>query len=191
MTPVEHFNTWFKEELILSNVSIPTACCLSTIGTDGYPNARFVSLKDITGNSFIITGPLTSRKGIEINRNNKVALTFWWTATERQVRVQGNATIIDGPLADKYFARRTRESQILSLVSEQGSPLNEMEALTRKYKEAETDFKNNPIARPENWGAFSIEAIRVEFLEFTPTRFHLRKLYEQLNGLWMIKQLQP
>ena len=77
ITPIEYFNKWFNEELQLTKVRIPTACCLSTIGTDDYPNARFVSLKGIINNSFIVTGPVTSRKGIEINRSSKVALTFW------------------------------------------------------------------------------------------------------------------
>src|SRR5690606_31919825 len=110
MTPIAYFNKWFQEELNLTKVRIPYACCLSTMGTDGYPNARFVSLKEVTESSFVVTGPIISRKGIEINTNNKVALTFWWTETERQVRIQGDATTISGKLADKYFAERSRDS---------------------------------------------------------------------------------
>ena len=53
MTPIEYFNKWFNEEFKLTKVRIPTACCLSTIGTDDYPNARFVSLKGIFENNFL------------------------------------------------------------------------------------------------------------------------------------------
>jgi len=84
-TPIEIFTRWFKEELKLTKVRIPTASCLSTVGQDNYPNARFVSLKEIVESNFIVTGTLTSRKGFEINETNKVALTFWWTETERQI----------------------------------------------------------------------------------------------------------
>lgn len=191
MTPIEHFNKWFKEELNLTQVSIPTACCLSTIGIDDFPNARFVSLKDVVENNFIVTGPITSRKGIEINNNNKVALTFWWTATERQIRIQGNATKITKQLADKYFTERNRDSQIVSIVSEQGQEIDSIETLTKKYENIEVGFLNKPLTRPGNWGGYSIEPIRIEFLEFNPTRFHNRKLYELTNGQWTIKQLQP
>lgn len=131
-TPIEHFNKWFKEELNLTKVRIPTACCLSTIGTDDFPNARFVSLKDVVENNFVVTGSLTSRKGIEINTTNKVALTFWWTETERQVRIQGNVTKISEQLADKYFTERNRDSQIVSIVSEQGQEIDSIEILTKK-----------------------------------------------------------
>ena len=190
-TPIEIFNKWFDEELTLSKTNIPSACCLSTIGTDNYPNARFVSLKGIVENNFIVTGTLTSRKGIEIKKNNKVALTFWWTATERQVRIQGNATVISNELADKYFGERNRDSQIVSIVSNQGEVLKEIETLNKKYQEVERNFANQNLARPENWGGYSIEPIRIEFLEFKPTRFHHRNLFELTNRQWTNIMLQP
>lgn len=191
ITPIEHFNKWYNEELLLSKVRIPTACCLSTNGIDGFPNARFVSFKEVVDDKFIITGPLTSRKGIEIDTSNKVALTFWWTETERQVRIQGNATKIAEHHADKYFEERNRDSQIVSIVSEQSQEIANIETLTEKYKSIDVKFSGKPLARPENWGGYAIEPIRIEFLEFKPTRFHDRKLYEFIEGKWTIKQLQP
>lgn len=189
--PIKIFKTWLEEELKLTKVSIPTACCLSTIGSDNYPNARFVSLKGIVANNFIVTGTLTSRKGLEINNSNKVSLTFWWTETERQVRIQGNATIINDQLADKYFSERNRSSQIVSIVSNQGQTLNDTEALNEKYEEVEKNFSNKILERPKNWGGYSIEPIRIEFLEFKPSRFHERKLFQLINEQWIITELQP
>ena len=63
INPIEIFRKWFDKELNLTKVSIPAACCLSTIGIDNYPNARFVALKGIVNDNFIVTGTLTSRKG--------------------------------------------------------------------------------------------------------------------------------
>ncbi len=190
-TPIEIFSNWFDEELKLTKVNIPTACCLSTIGTGHYPNARFVSIKGIVENNFIVTGTITSRKGLEINETNKVGLTFWWSETERQVRIQGNATVLNNKLADKYFSERNRDSQIVSIVSNQGQTLNDIETLNKKYQEVQTNFSNQLLTRPENWGGYQIEPIRIEFLEFKPTRFHDRKLYELTNGQWKQTALQP
>jgi len=190
-TPIEIFSKWFSEELNLTKVSIPTACCLSTIGTDNYPNARFVSLKGIVNKNFIVTGTLTSRKGLEINETNKVALTFWWTETERQVRIQGNAIALKKNLADKYFSERNRDSQIVSIVSNQGEMLNDIEILNKKYTEIEIKTSNQLLTRPGNWGGYEIEPFRIEFLEFKTTRFHDRKLYELKNGQWKETALQP
>jgi pyridoxamine 5'-phosphate oxidase len=107
------------------------------------------------------------------------------------VRIQGNATIINDKLADRYFTERSRDSQIVSIVSSQGQKLNDVESLNKKYHDIETNFSNKPLVRPENWGGYSIEPIRIEFLEFKPTRFHDRKLFELTNGEWTQTELQP
>lgn len=191
MNPITQFNDWYKEELQSSTASIPSACCLSTIGTDGYPNARFVSLKEIKDDSFIITGPLLSRKGIEISAIPKVALTFWWEATQRQIRIQGDASIIDEAEADKYFQERNRESNIVAWASMQGKPINDVHLLSQNYHDVEQQFHGKTIPRPDNWSGFSIAPIRIEFLLFKPTRFHERTLFEKINSEWKLGLLQP
>lgn len=191
ISPIKIFKQRYNEELKQSSVRIPSACCLSTNGVDGFPNSRFVSLKDILNNNFIITGTLTSRKGIEIENSEKISLSFWWTETERQVRVQGNAFRITEQLADKFFSERNRDSQIVSIASLQGQDLQDKETLTKKYDEIEFTLNNQEIKRPENWGGYRIEPIRIEFLEFKPTRFHERTLFELINGQWKTKKLQP
>jgi len=55
MNPFEVFRKRYKSELEISKASIPSGCCLATVGLDNYPNARFVSLKDFTDDVFIIS----------------------------------------------------------------------------------------------------------------------------------------
>jgi pyridoxamine 5'-phosphate oxidase len=181
----------YAQEQKLTTIRIPSACCLSTNGIDGFPNSRFVSLKDILDDNFIITGTLTSRKGIEIESSEKVSLTFWWTETEKQIRVQGNANKLSEQLADKYFSERSRDSQIVSVTSLQGQELKDKETLSKKYNEIEISTNNNEIERPVSWGGYRIEPLRIEFLGFKPTRFHERTLFELIDGQWKTKQLQP
>jgi len=187
--PISLFKKWYNKELNLSNVQIPSAVCLSTIGFDNFPNARFVSFKEIINDSFIITGPLNSKKGIEIKNNNKVSLTFWWTETEKQIRIQGTAIEIDHKLAKKYFEARSINSKAVSLICEQGKKVDDLKLLEDKIliKIAE----NKKIDKPENWSGFSINPIRIEFMEFKKTRFHDRKLYKFENNKWNMKQIQP
>ena len=191
MNPIALFEAWYAEELGLTQVSIPSACCLSTTGLDGYPNARFVSLKEILDDRFIITGPLASRKGREIAQSDKVALTFWWTQTERQIRIQGEASLISDELADKYFAERPRDAQLVSLTSNQGRELDSPRRLNQKYEETKNLLGGQTIKRPEDWGGYAIRPVRMEFLAFQSTRFHERTLFEWIDGKWITKQLQP
>jgi pyridoxamine 5'-phosphate oxidase len=191
MSAIELFNTWYNEEIRISKVAIPSACCFSTNGTDGYPNARYVSLKEIINGCFIVTGTTSSRKGIEINESHKVALTFWWTNTARQVRVQGDATLIDDQMADYYFSKRNRDSQIVSILSTQGNELISSEILHEQYTALDDGYKYKEIPRPKNFSGYRIQPIRIEFLEFQPSRFHTRTLYELQNGQWTTTDLQP
>ncbi len=187
--PIPLFLEWFDEESKRSKVRLPRAVCFSTIGVDGFPNARFVSFKELIEDCFIITGPFNSRKGIEIEKSNKVALTFWWTATEKQIRVQGVATKISEKLADKYFNERSVEAQAVSSICSQGKEMEDWEMLEKKVVERVSE--KTKISRPESWGGFSIQPIRMEFMEFKKTRFHKRKLYEIENGEWNFKLIQP
>ncbi len=187
--PISIFKAWYQEELDQSSLSIPSAVCLSTQGLDGYPNARFVSFKEIIDGCFVITGPLNSRKGAEISQHHQIALTFWWTATERQVRIQGIANELSPKLADRYFEKRSRASQVVSTISQQGAATKDLTLLESTFKE---QLKNKEsIKRPEHWGGFVIQPKRIEFMQFKASRFHERWLYEWNDEHWLKKQLQP
>lgn len=189
--PVELFQQWYSQERELTTAKIPSACCLSTIGVDGFPNARFLALKDISAKAFVVTGRLSSRKGVEIDHSQKVALTFWWPVTERQVRLQGFASRIPDHIADDLFADRSRESQIVSIVSRQGEELTDLQGLMNAYEEFDASHKGQQLKRPTDWGGYSINPIRIEFLEFNESRFHNRCLFELRGECWDFKRLQP
>ncbi|WP_407478836.1 pyridoxine/pyridoxamine 5'-phosphate oxidase [Elizabethkingia anophelis] len=185
------FNNGLEREMQVHKQKLPYACCLSTEGLDGFPNARFVSLKEIKNEEFVITGTLTSRKGEEISYNNKVALTFWWPETQQQVRIQGEVRLISGSVLDRYFSERNRESQIVSVVSDQGKELHDLNELILKFDAVANNTEISEIRRPDNWGGYAIVPFRIEFLVFSESRFHDRTLYERKDQIWQKKKIQP
>ncbi|WP_299257038.1 pyridoxal 5'-phosphate synthase [uncultured Aquimarina sp.] len=191
MNPFQLFKKWYTDELEKSKANIPSACCFSSNGLDGYPNARFVSLKEVKDDAFIITGSLQSRKGLELEKSSKVSLTFWWETTEKQIRIQGNAIKISDTEADTYFNERNKDSKIISLISKQGASIESIDILKKQFTEAETLYKNKDIIKPKNWGGYAIQPIKIECMEFEKSRFHKRTLF-QLNGKdWIATILQP
>lgn len=187
------FQHYLDQEIQTRKQRLPYACCLSTIGLDGFPNARFVSLKEVRDGRFIVSGTLSSRKGDEIQAHHQVALTFWWPETQRQVRIQGIAQVMEGKMVDQYFNERNLGSRIVSVVSDQGKVLDDLNALTQQYEMfAEKLDENSHIPRPENWGAYAIEPIRIEFLTFSESRFHDRSLFQKdQDNEWKEIKLQP
>lgn len=140
---------------------------------------------------FIITGSLSSRKGIEISQSPKVALSFWRTTTERQVRIQGIASRITEGDADQYFKERSRYCQLLSTVSKQGEVIAKTEDFTKRIELLETKLNGKGLKRPEDWSGYNIRPLRIEFFAFRSNRIHERKLFEFMNEEWIMKQLQP
>lgn len=191
MDPIALFNQWYAEEKEQTQVRIPAACCLSSLGLDGYPNARFLALKEILDGDFVITGPLGGRKGEEVAAHPKVALTFWWTATERQVRLQGDALRISDEEANRYFSQRLRPAKVVSQTFTQGEALPNVRLLEEQFNQMTARLEGKPIERPANWGGLRIRPLRIEFLDFKVTRLHERLLYSRLGEDWSKGYLQP
>lgn len=191
MDPITQFKNWYQHQLDNTTRDIPSACCLSTIGLDDFPNARYVSLKGVVDSKFVVTGPLLSRKGQELSRNPVAALTFWWPETSRQIRMQGRVTPIDESLANTYFEGRSTASKIVSLVSRQGQETEQLDALKATYEHTLTSRKGHKIQRPENWGGFFIDPIRMEFMNFRNSRFHERTLAIKNEEGWVWSEIQP
>lgn len=189
--PLTAFSTLYKQHLASSALDLPGACCLSTVGLDGFPNARFVSLKEVKKEGLLITGSTSSIKGIEIESSNKVALTFWWPDIEYQVRIQGLASKIAGRLADKLFKERPLDARIVATISRQSEEINYPESLEKELEAARINHGKKGVRRPENWGGYLIKPLRMEFLQFKSSRLHLRKFYQMHNNRWTFSFLQP
>ncbi len=187
MNPLEIFADWLRQETEISPVAIPTACCLSTIGLDGYPNARYVSFKELIEDCFVITGPLNSRKGREMEKVPKASLTFWWPHIEKQVRVQGDVVRLSASQADQFFGERNQQSKIVSVISRQGEPLEDF----NKLKDALNSFNHQNIKRPGTWGGFRIKPLRIELLEFDESRLHFRRVFSKTDDGWNMTVVHP
>lgn len=191
MNPFEIFKNWYALEKNKTSVRIPSACCFTTIGLDGYPNSRFVSLKEIKNETFVVTGPLNSRKGKEVASVPKVSLTFWWANTEKQVRIQGNAFPISPTDAEKYFTNRHKDSKIVSTIFKQGETIESYELLQEIFTDKKKELETKELEKPKQWSGFYIEPVRIEFMEFESSRLHKRTLFDKSDSTWKTTFLQP
>ena len=89
--PFSLFDNWFKEVKSTDSKFEVNAMTLSTIDSNGYPNARIVLLKFFSNEGFIFFTNYNSNKAISIENNNKVSISFFWEDFERQVIIKGHA----------------------------------------------------------------------------------------------------
>src|SRR5262245_66139197 len=95
--------------------------------------------------------------------NPHVALTFYWHALHRQVRIEGVAERVELDESEEYFQTRPRGSQIGAWASPQSEEIGDREELERRVVEIEARFKDRPINCPSFWGGFRVRPERIEF----------------------------
>lgn len=93
----------------------------------------------------------TSRKGQELEENPLAALTFFWDAYERSVRIEGSVKKLDFSEADSYFMKRPKISQIGALCSEQSTVIAGRDVLLQKEKELSEKYQEAEVPRPSQW----------------------------------------
>jgi len=189
--PIQLFKAWM-EEAKKTEPNDPNALSLATADKDGIPSVRIVLLKDFGKDGFIFYTNLDSPKSLDIEKNPKAEMCFYWKSLQRQVRVFGSINNVADEIADKYFSSRDYDSKIGAWASEQSKILkNRNDLLERIDGFKKTYPENKNVPRPENWSGWILKPTMIEFWLEGPNRIHERlRYYKELNN-WIKKLLSP
>jgi pyridoxamine 5'-phosphate oxidase len=188
--PLAIFSCWL-EEARAAQLPAASAMTLATVGKDGVPSARVVSLKRIEARALVFTTSLWSRKADELRRNAAVAAVFHWPALGRQVRIEGMGELAERELAEELFAARPRDHQLQAIVSRQGETIAALEPLRERLGQLREETAAQPVECPPDWGAIRIVAERIELWQEAADRLHERRLYEADGGERRLSLLAP
>jgi pyridoxamine 5'-phosphate oxidase len=189
INPFDFFGAWFKESIDSGAVE-PNAMVIATVSDSGQPSTRIVYLKEFLEEGLVFYTNYNSQKGIEIGENPKVALHFFWSNLERQVRIEGLAEKAPAALSDKYFESRPKGSQIGAWASDQSRELHDRKDLVLKAELMEKEF-GGTIPRPEHWGGYVVKPTRYEFWQGRPNRLHDRICFDKEEKGWRVFRKNP
>jgi pyridoxamine 5'-phosphate oxidase len=161
-----------------------------TVGEQGRPTARTVSLKRLQDGALLFSSALWTRKARELAANPHVALLFHWPSLGRQVHVAGDAELAERALAEELFAERAPAHQVQTLVSRQGEPIEDLAPLRARHAHL-LEAMEAPPACPPDWGAIRVRPQAVEFWLQGDDRLHDRLLYERDGERWSLTRLAP
>jgi pyridoxamine 5'-phosphate oxidase len=188
--PVDQFAIWFEEARAASGRE-PNAMTLATASPSGEPSARVVLLKHFDERGFVFFSSYNSPKGIDLEKNPRVALVFYWPESERQVRILGSVERTSSQEAAEYFSNRPRGSQLAAHIARQSQVIAGREPLEAEMAEIEARFEGRAVTPPDVWGGFRVVPNSYEFWQGRPNRLHDRIRYRRQDHTWLIERLAP
>lgn len=187
--PLQLLDGWL-EEARESGAPAPAAMTLATVGADGRPSARVLSLKRLEPQGLVFTTGFWTRKAEELRANPRVAAVFHWPALGRQARIEGRAEIAERELGEELFAARPRGHRLQTLVSRQGKPIDDLASLRAHLGELRATDEE-PIPCPEDWGAVRLVPDAIELWSEGADRLHERLAYRRDAAGWTCERLAP
>jgi pyridoxamine 5'-phosphate oxidase len=188
--PVAALRRWWGEAQ--TGRDPDAAMVLATVGADGMPSARVVLCRGIEDDgSLLFFTNYRSRKGRELLEHPKACAVFYWSAFNRQVRVEGEVRQLDPDQSDAYFRRRPRESRLSAWVSPQSEPVTDLE-LQNNWAEVERRFAGQDVDRPPWWGGYRLRPLAIELWLHGDHRMHHRLRFEREGEhAWRSQRLAP
>jgi pyridoxamine 5'-phosphate oxidase len=188
--PVSLFAEWLQQA-VDAGVHEPHAMTLSTVDAQGMPRGRVLILKAVDPNGWHFAVSSVSQKGRDLAAHPAAALTFYWPALVRQVRITG-VVVNDGPQASADdFLARPRGSRAMALTLRQSQPLADLAELDAEIDKACRKLDDDPSLVPAEWVSYAVRPNEVEFWEGSADRRHRRLSYQRAGNRWDRTQLWP
>jgi pyridoxamine 5'-phosphate oxidase len=190
--PMDFFRLWWHEA-IDAGIEEANAMTLATVNHEGQPAARIVLLKGLLEEGFEFFTNYESRKARDMEDHPWVALLFFWTSLERQIRIEGRVEKVSAERSEKYFQSRPRGSQVGAWSSPQSEVIPDRSVIENNLKVIEEKYADqDPLPQPPHWGGYLVRPRVIEFWQGRPDRLHDRLRYTlEDGGRWRLDRLAP
>jgi len=192
--PFALFEQWFANAIVTEQPPVePNSMMLATVDSAGQPHCRVLLLKGLDARGFVFYSNYNSAKGQQLNEQPVAAMTFFWPALERQVRIEGAVERVTAQESNDYFNVRPLGSRFGAWASEQSQVIAGREVLEAALTEIELRYADEEQPpRPEHWGGYRLLPQRIEFWQGRSCRLHDRLNYQlDAAGQWSRERLAP
>ena len=190
--PNSLFEGWLQEA-ISYGVPEAHAMTLSTIDTNGHPDARILILKNVDNDGWHFASTRVSAKGRHIAYHPYAALTFYWQPLGRQVRLRGLVSELSREISEADFLARPVGSRAGALLARQSNILDKDAELDVGLVEQRRRLELDPCLVSSTWAVYAVKLDEVEFWQADEERKHTRLRYRRVTGetAWVKERLWP
>jgi pyridoxamine 5'-phosphate oxidase len=192
LEPFQLFQAWFADAVKTEQLPVePNSMMLATVDPGGRPHCRVLLLKALDARGFTFFTNYDSAKGQHLAGNPFAAMTFFWPALERQVRIEGRVERVTPQESDAYFQVRPLGSRLGAWASPQSQVIADRGELQTLLADTELRFMDTAPHCPPHWGGYRLLPERIEFWQGRASRLHDRLNYRLLDGEWQRERLAP
>ncbi len=188
--PYQVFKNYYDHAMRAKQKSIEAIAISSFSSNSNEVESRFVNLKYIIDNEWTFFSNYKSQKAEDFNDHNQISSLFYWRKLNLQIRLKSKIYKSSRTFSDNHFKKRSIEKNALAISSSQSK-------ITASYNDVEDSFNktlskiNNQVERPNYWGGFTFIPYYFEFWEGHENRLNKRHVFEQHDGEWLERFLQP
>ena len=152
-------------------------------------DSRYVNLKFVTNDEFIFFSNYNSPKGSAFNSHKQIAVLFYWSSINVQIRIKAKIKKTSNEYNQQYFYDRLEEKNALAISSNQSTPIDSYNQVIKNYNKS---LKNYDLKKcPEFWGGYSFTPYYFEFWKGHESRLNKREVYEKNDDGWKHCIIQP
>ncbi len=189
--PYGQFAKWLQQAQE-AELPYPMGMILATASGSAEVSSRIVLLRYFDQRGFVFFSGYDTLKSAQMAENGQVALLFPWLLLERQVKILGRAEKISVHESIKFFATRSRESQIGAWLSQSSEAISSRAILRAKLENVKRKFRDGQVPLPERWGGYRVIPRSIEFWQGHSNGLHDRFVYSLTeDGQWEIERLLP
>jgi len=189
--PLELLVSWLVEA-IDGGVAQPHAMVLATASASGVPSARTLLLKDVTSDGVWFASLSTGLKGHDLDENPRCALTLYWREQGRQIRISGSAAKGPRAVSEADFQSRHPRARAGAIAGKQSQPLPSDRSEEKAAIDTATALiEADPTFVPDDWNAYVVTPVTVEFWQAGPDRDETRLRYTASASGWDSQLIWP
>ncbi|BBB01813.1 putative pyridoxamine 5'-phosphate oxidase [Actinacidiphila reveromycinica] len=167
-----------------AGVPEPQVMTLSTAAPDGTPSARVLILRgiDSAGCAYDFASDSRTRKGRDLAANPRAALTWYWPALGRQIRMAGPVVVLGPDATARDFLGRGEHARAAAFAGPPSAPLDSAARYVEALRVARDLVAAEPDRVPATHTLYRLRADEAEFWQADPARFHVRVRYGRQPG---------
>jgi len=189
-TPHALFLQWLRDA-IDENVPEPNVMTLSTVDSEGAPDARAIVLLNVDGDGWHFAANAASPKGRQLKQQPLAALSFYWPAQGKQIRLRGKVAAVNRDVSAADFLSRPEKSRAGILTARQSSVLEDRSQLESALATQLARIAQEPALVSNDWNVYALAPSEVEFWQSDDKRRFTRLRYQWQGQQWRQHMLWP